>query len=533
MILLLIVMVVLLPLLDTNEKLADQRRKTARSRNDVCLEGCRISLVESIPEGLVYPKGSPSFMSTYDAWKLLIKSAQQKIEIGSFYWSLRREDVYNHSSAWQGEDIFKTLLETGTSGNVSIKIAQSMPTSANPSVDTEIFTKRNAADVRSVDFPRLFGGGVLHTKVWVIDRRHFYVGSANMDWRSLTQVKELGVLAVNCSCLATDIAKIFDVYWDMGVPNAQLPDQWPAAYSTKYNANNTLSVQFDDEYKVDTYLSSSPPPMSTRGRTHDVDAILDVIERAEKFIHISVMDYLPLTLYTPKTQFWPIIDDALRRAAIDRKISIRLLISLWAHSRSSEQRFLDSLQVISNSLPGVSIDIKRFIVPADDDQQKIPFARVNHNKYMVTDNTAYIGTSNWSGDYFIDTAGIGLVMSSYEGNRTIVNDLQDVFERDWNNCAAVGEVSFVLFTHVPSQSSLMNVRSGTLLALECFHTGVLKHMGIESVLQRERKRTHRTFVGTIFGMNAHVTLEKTFLPESLATVLTVKTFLRIVISYMN
>lgn len=45
------------------------------------------------------------------------------------------------------------------------------------------------------------------------------------------------------------------VYWDMGVPNAQLPDQWPAAYSTKYNANNTLSVQFDDEYKVDTYLS--------------------------------------------------------------------------------------------------------------------------------------------------------------------------------------------------------------------------------------------------------------------------------------
>lgn len=41
----------------------------------------------------------------------------------------------------------------------------------------------------------------------------------------------------------------------MGVPNAQLPDQWPAAYSTKYNANNTLSVQFNDEYKVDTYLS--------------------------------------------------------------------------------------------------------------------------------------------------------------------------------------------------------------------------------------------------------------------------------------
>lgn len=437
MILLLIVLVVLLPLIDHSEKQNDLRSRLGRHRRDVCMEGCSIQIVESIPEGLVYPKGSPSFMSTYDAWQTLIKSASKKIEIGSFYWSLRREDVYNHSSAWQGEDIFKALLETGLAGNVSIKIAQSIPTSANPSVDTEILGKRNAAQVRSVDFPRLFGGGVLHTKVWVIDRNHFYVGSANMDWRSLTQVKELGVMALNCSCLATDIAKIFDVYWDMGVPGAEIPAQWPSSYATKYNANNTISVQFNNKYSVNTYISSSPPAMSTEGRTHDIDAILDVIERAEKFIHISVMDYVPLTLYTPKTQFWPIIDNALRRAAIDRRVSVCLLISYWRHSRASEQHFLESLQSLTNALKGVSIEVRRFVIPASDDQEKIPFARVNHNKYMVTDNTAYIGTSNWSGDYFIDTAGIGLIMSAYDGNRTIVNDLQDIFERDWNSEYAI------------------------------------------------------------------------------------------------
>lgn len=33
-----------------------------------------------------------------------------------------------------------------------------------------------------------FTGGVLHSKFWVVDGRHVYVGSANMDWRSLTQV---------------------------------------------------------------------------------------------------------------------------------------------------------------------------------------------------------------------------------------------------------------------------------------------------------------------------------------------------------
>lgn len=84
-------------------------------------------------------------------------------------------------------------------------------------------------------------------------------------------------------------------------------------------------------------------------------------------------------------------------------------------------------------MTGVDIEIKRFVVPASEDQEKIPFGRVNHNKYMVTDNTAYIGTSNWSGDYFIDTAGIGLVMSSFAPNGTIVSDLQAIFERDWNS----------------------------------------------------------------------------------------------------
>lgn len=148
----------------------------------------RIELVESIPEGLVYPTGSPSFISTYDAWKRLIKMANNSIDIGSFYWTLRGADFYNHSSAWQGEDIFKTLLETGTKGGIEIRIAQSAPSSVSPNLDTEILVKRKAAEVRSVDFPRLIGAGVLHTKLWIADGQHMYVGSANNDWRSLTQV---------------------------------------------------------------------------------------------------------------------------------------------------------------------------------------------------------------------------------------------------------------------------------------------------------------------------------------------------------
>lgn len=108
------------------------------------------------------------------------------MDIGSFFWELRGADFYNHSTAWQGEQIFDEILNAGTKRGINIRIAQSKPLSK--SFDTAILVKQKAAEVRSVDFDRLFGSGVLHSKFWIVDDEHFYVGSANMDWRSLTQV---------------------------------------------------------------------------------------------------------------------------------------------------------------------------------------------------------------------------------------------------------------------------------------------------------------------------------------------------------
>lgn len=86
-------------------------------------------------------------------------------------------------------------------------------------------------------------------------------------------------------------------------------------------------------------------------------------------------------------------------------------------------------------------------MPATEDQKKIPFGRVNHNKYMVTDQVAYIGTSNWSGDYFIDTAGIGFVSQDTVHDRsdnvtTLRSQLASVFERDWHSKYAVNQEKF-------------------------------------------------------------------------------------------
>nr|XP_033328815.1 phospholipase D3-like [Megalopta genalis] len=431
-ILILIVLVVLLPLLD---HAADKyvTNSTVFGFNSSCMDGCNLSFVESIPIGMNYTQDTLFLQSTYDSWTELISLAREKIEIASYYWTLKREDVYPDDSARQGEDIFRLLLEAGRDRNVLLRIAQNMPSQVSPNIDTEILAKKANAKVKSLNFAALFGAGVLHTKLWLIDRTHVYVGSANMDWRSLTQVKEFGLMALNCSCLANDYAKIFDVYWTVA-EDGKVPAVWPDSLNTNINVNNPINFTFmDNRYR--TFISSSPPPFSPKGRTDDVDAILHCIEKAEKFVYVAVMDYFPLMLYSTKIRYWSVIDDALRAAAVERKIQVRLLISSWKHSRKSETLFLKSLTELTGSYPGVKIEVRRFVVPSNPRFDKIPFSRVNHNKYMVTDTAAYVGTSNWSGDYFTNTAGVGTVFENI-GDQTPDNlrqQMEKIFLRDWSS----------------------------------------------------------------------------------------------------
>merc|ERR1712037_1001189 len=226
---------------------------------------------------------------------------------------------------------------------------------------------------------------------------------------------------------ATAKEKIWAVYWALGGATS-LPSSWPAELSTSYNADTPLTLPSLPE----VFLSSSPPPFCPSGREVDIAAIIKAINNAEKFVEIAVMDYIPATLYTHPMEFWPDIDDALRRAAINRGVRVRLLTSHWAHTRPAIARFLRSLADLSGSYPKVDIEVKVFTVPSfTPDQEKIPFARVNHNKYMVTDKQGYIGTSNWSGDYFSSTGGVGFVFTG-----EMRKELASIFERDWTSSYA-------------------------------------------------------------------------------------------------
>lgn len=117
--------------------------------------------------------------------------AEHKIDIATFYWTLLGIDddiSNNHPSTWQGSNIFKSILAAGTKRKINIRLVKSAAADISSNIEFDMLAKQKAAEVRSVNFKRLLGGGVLHTKLWIVDDKHMYVGSANNDWRALTQV---------------------------------------------------------------------------------------------------------------------------------------------------------------------------------------------------------------------------------------------------------------------------------------------------------------------------------------------------------
>ncbi|KAJ7990327.1 hypothetical protein DPEC_G00299150 [Dallia pectoralis] len=405
--------------------------KVALPLTDTCTDPCKIVLVESIPEGLEF-NSSVTNPSIYQTWLNLISEAGSSVDIASFYWTLTNEDTGTHEpTANQGEDILKRLAEV--SGKLPVRIAVNTPSESKPQADID-FLKSSGALVRMVNMKDLTSG-VLHTKFWIVDQKHIYIGSANMDWRSLTQVKELGAVVYNCSCLATDLGKIFEAYWYLGEKDIPIPSPWPSSFNTPYNMDTPLQLPLNGTASS-VYLSSSPPQFCASGRTGDLQSILSVMEDAQEFIYIAVMNYMPTMEFSYPKQYWADIDTQIRRVAYEKRLKVHLLISCWASTSPAMIPFLKSLDAVWEPNSKLNIQVKLFVVPANPKQKEIPFARVNHNKYMVTDKVAYIGTSNWSGDYFVNTAGSALVVNqtaAHSTGHTVQAQLQDVFERDWNS----------------------------------------------------------------------------------------------------
>jgi hypothetical protein len=81
-------------------------------------------------------------------------------------------------------------------------------------------------------------------------------------------------------------------------------------------------------------------------------------------------------------------------------VRVRLLVSSWAKPKS-----LAEIAAVPN------VEVRVITIPPWSGGE-IPFARVAHAKYAVFDRgaLAWVGTSNWEGDYFTRSRNVGLVV---------------------------------------------------------------------------------------------------------------------------
>ncbi len=381
-----------------------------------------ITLVESIPDEV----NLETAVHTGDAWVTLINGATRTLDIACFYMTLHNNPPSQPTQP-QGEAVFQAILNAIDRG-VVVRVVANKPSGTLPkSPDLDTLAEAGAS-VHMLDVTK-FAGGILHTKFIVADHARFYLGSANMDWRSLQQVKEAGVVVDN-PVLAEDLGKIFTIYHYAAV-HGHLAS-W-AGEATRMNMTQPGLVRLNHT-ESQVCLSVAPPAFVAPGREEDIAALTHTIRTADDFVWISVMDYAPYIQGYDRgpNVYWPVIDTALRKAAsisngIDgtKSTSVKLLVSYWEHTAPLVQEAAASLAMVEN------VEVRWFKVPPL--AQPLPFAtdhtRVNHAKYMVTEDRVFITTSNWLGNYYVDTAGVSLV-TDHAALRTQV---MDSFMRDWDS----------------------------------------------------------------------------------------------------
>jgi len=182
-------------------------------------------LVESIPKGLEDLRGTPGVAYTEDVLVRLTSNAKSSIDLTAMYWALLADpgsddekgftpEQLDEMGAGAGRALYEALRAAAQRG-VHIRILQGPGFSSH----------RQESDALQADFPDRIsihsvemgkwygGGGIMHQKVWIFDQRHLYLGSVNMDWKSITQVKEMGVVVEDCPDLAADAGRYFEAWW--------------------------------------------------------------------------------------------------------------------------------------------------------------------------------------------------------------------------------------------------------------------------------------------------------------------------------
>jgi phosphatidylserine/phosphatidylglycerophosphate/cardiolipin synthase-like enzyme len=395
--------------------------------------GAPIRLIESVPieTGL----GNPELPRALDVWLELIRGARSSLDFEQFY-----------LSNWPGEPMEPVLKAIGEAAGRGVRVRLLLDRRMHETypMPADSLGRLPGIEVRSIDFGPL-AGGVQHSKYFLVDRATVVVGSQNFDWRALEHIHELGV-AVRDARLARIFGDVFEADWALGVGVTGVPGAGAAGAPGAVPHDRAIPAPADSAARMlarralaggarveglPLVIVQSPgdtalvwPSYSPRGwipdsTLWDRDAVVRLIDGARRTLAGQVLTYSPVD----RRQRDDGIQDALKRAAA-RGVRVRLVISDW----EGEGDPMRALQELS-ALPGV--EIRRSSVP-EWSGGYIPFARVEHCKYLVADSDrVWVSTSNLDPGYFYGTRNLSLTIQNAPLARAALRG----FEPSWDAAA--------------------------------------------------------------------------------------------------
>lgn len=343
--------------------------------------------------------GDPSVPAARDVWVEMIRGARRTLDLEHFYLSHR-----------PGEALQPVLDEIGRAAARGVKVrllldAGFFRTYPMPAESLDALPN---VELRRVDYRRL-AGGVQHAKFMIVDWRDAWLGSQNLDWRALSQIHELGLRATD-PLLAAAAAAVFESDWGgadttraFAAPAFTAPP-WP---------HRVVQAKGDT---AEVWLGASPRSTTPSGIPWDRELILRALAAAEREVTVQVMQY--------GVGGRGAVDSTIHHALIAagaRGVKVRLIAADWALGGHNEEALRD-LAAHAN------VEVKISRVP-EWSGGYIPFARVEHCKYMTVDGRwLWVGTSNWEPGYFLNTRGLAFLVR----NERLAKQARGIFEASWN-----------------------------------------------------------------------------------------------------
>jgi len=326
-------------------------------------------LVQSIP--VETDLADPALPFAKDVWLDMVRSAKVSVEAAEFYVTSRPGSAL--------EPVLAELEKAGVRG-VKVRFLLSSKMLDQDPASVARLRRIPGAEVRSFDLAGV-SKGILHAKYFVVDGREAFLGSQNFDWRALEHIHELGVRTSE-PVIVSRLARLFAIDW-VFAEGRKLPGFPPQP---------PMSARSQVE------LVASPPFLTPKDIRPAIDALVELIDQAKQTVRVQLLTYSPIS---GQDRFWPVLDNALRAAAV-RGVKVKLLVSDWVLGGRALPH-LKALTLIPN------LEVKVATIP-EAQEGHIPFSRVIHSKYLVVDEVHLaLGTSNWEESYFTESRNLELL----------------------------------------------------------------------------------------------------------------------------